>query len=166
MVIWKPFNLEIQNGVTITVGICRDQQNHKILYEYYTKLGFLITLIVLIGCLQVKRYHRVANFTRKRLLSACEVWITILALENVALKSTNQIKDYTKRSDFCSISSIYLFKYSFHSIAKWQKSVDITWNYVLYIDLNREMFYSVLGMCRWPWIQNGVYCQMLTNKKI
>ena len=105
-----------------------------------------------VGCLHVERYHRVSKFLRKRLLSACEVWTTILALKNVAPKSTNQIKDYTKRSDF------WLFLRSiFHSITKWQKGVDITQTYVLYIDLNREhMFYSVLGMCGWPSIQNCV----------
>ena len=114
-----------------------------------------------VGCLQGKRCHRVAKFLRRRLLSACKVSTTILALKNVAPKSTNEIKDYSKRSDFCIFSSIYIFKYSFHLITKRQKSVNITQTYALCMDLNREhMFNSVFGMCWWPFIQNGVYCQM------
>ena len=44
--------LKIQIGtVAITMGICRDQQDHnfsKYTHEYYTKRGFLITLIVVL----------------------------------------------------------------------------------------------------------------------
>ena len=50
--------LEIQNGVVaITVGICRNQQNHnfsKYTYQYYTKRGFLITLIFVLDAYKWK----------------------------------------------------------------------------------------------------------------
>ena len=124
-VIWKPF----------IVGNPKwRRSNYGGYMSWPTKSQFLLVYLRIlyesmifdyshrcVGCLQVKIYHRVAKFLRKRLLSACEVWTTILALKNVAPKSTNQIKDYTNSSDFCIFSSIYLFIYSFHLITKWQK---------------------------------------------
>ena len=82
-------------------------------------------------CLHVERYHHVAKFLRKRLLFACEVWTTILALKKVAPKSTIQIKIIQSEALFL-LSIFLLFIIFDHKMAK---GVDIT-----------QMFYVKLSI--------------------